>query len=62
MSERGRKEPVARKRQGITPPQAPKKRQAASRMAEARDKIQRRQHRETLQRVRQLMGTPGENR
>ena len=26
MSERGRKEPVARKRQGITPPMAPKKR------------------------------------
>ena len=29
MSERGRKEPVARTRQGITPPMAPKKRAEA---------------------------------
>jgi len=54
MSERGRKD-GKRKRQGITPPMAPRKR-AARRMAEVRDEIQRKQHRETLQRVRQLMG------
>ena len=95
-NERGRKEPVERKRQGITPPMAPKKKAKGitqadwealgrdlgaswkalavsveeamriisrdqkkptkRRIAEARDKIQRKQHRETLQRARQLMG------
>jgi len=54
MSERGRKKPTRRKRQGITPPMAPRKR-IARKMAEARDEIQRKQHRETLKRVRHLM-------
>ena len=59
MSERGRKGKVERPRQGITPPMAPRKKKLTRRMAEARDEIQRKQHRETLQRVRLLNGDAG---
>ena len=58
MSERGRKGKVERTRQGITPPMAPRRR-ISHQMAEARDEIQRKQHRETLQRVRLLNGDAG---